>query len=131
MHSRLSPGERYDTWRRARAGQLSVIVGPRSALFAPLPNIGLIVLDESHDDSYYQSLQPPYYHARRVALAYAEMLRRSVHLRFCHPGCGYLLPGAKCGKLQLLELPRRILAHEETVKAHAKVAPACTALCTG
>jgi primosomal protein N' (replication factor Y) len=52
MHSRLSPGERFDTWRRARLGQISVIVGPRSALFTPFARLGLIVVDEFHDDTY-------------------------------------------------------------------------------
>jgi primosomal protein N' (replication factor Y) len=67
IHSRLSPGERYDTWRRARAGVLPVIIGPRSALFTPLKNIGLIVVDECHDDSYYQDDFLPVYSALRVA----------------------------------------------------------------
>jgi primosomal protein N' (replication factor Y) (superfamily II helicase) len=49
LHSRLSAGERYDTWRRARAGLFDIVVGPRSALFTPLPNLGVIVLDEEHD----------------------------------------------------------------------------------
>src|SRR5436190_5130460 len=53
-HSQLGPGERYDTWRRARAGLVEVVIGPRSALFAPLPDIGLIVLDEEHDEAYKQ-----------------------------------------------------------------------------
>ncbi len=55
IHSQLSEGERYDTWRRARAGSLQVIIGPRSALFAPLPQVGLLVVDECHDSSYVQS----------------------------------------------------------------------------
>jgi primosomal protein N' (replication factor Y) (superfamily II helicase) len=71
IHSKLSAGERYDTWRRARAGLLKVVIGPRSALFAPLPNIGLIVLDECHDGSYYQS-EPPFYHAVTAAQTYAR-----------------------------------------------------------
>ena len=70
IHSRLSDGERYDTWRRARLGVLKVVIGPRSALFAPLPNVGLIVVDECHDASYYQS-DPPFYHAARAAEALA------------------------------------------------------------
>jgi primosomal protein N' (replication factor Y) len=72
MHSKLSDGERYDTWRRARAGQLKIIIGPRSALFAPLPSIGLIVADECHDNSYYQS-EPPFYHAVSAAQTYAKI----------------------------------------------------------
>ncbi|MEW5941836.1 MAG: DEAD/DEAH box helicase, partial [Chloroflexota bacterium] len=72
VHSKLSEGERYDTWRRARAGKLKVIIGARSALFAPLPNIGLIVVDECHDSSYYQS-DPPFYHAVTSAQEYARL----------------------------------------------------------
>jgi primosomal protein N' (replication factor Y) len=71
IHSGLSDGERYDTWRRARAGALQVIIGPRSALFAPLPRIGLLVVDECHDGSYYQS-DPPFYDAVTAAQAYAR-----------------------------------------------------------
>jgi primosomal protein N' (replication factor Y) len=72
IHSKLSEGERYDTWRRAREGKLKVIIGPRSALFAPLANIGLIVADECHDGSYYQS-EPPFYHAVTSAQHYARL----------------------------------------------------------
>ena len=72
VHSKLSDGERYDTWRRARSGQLSVIIGARSALFAPLAHIGLIVVDECHDGSYYQS-EPPFYHAVSAARLYARI----------------------------------------------------------
>jgi primosomal protein N' (replication factor Y) (superfamily II helicase) len=72
VHSKLSEGERYDTWRRARVGSLKVIIGARSALFSPLPNIGLIVADECHDSSYYQA-DPPFYHAVVAAQTYARL----------------------------------------------------------
>lgn len=72
VHSRLSDGERYDTWRRARAGLLKLVIGPRSALFSPLPNVGLIVVDECHDSSYYQS-EPPFYSAARAAEIYGKL----------------------------------------------------------
>ncbi len=72
IHSKLSEGERYDTWRRARAGLLKVIIGPRSALFAPLKNPGLIVLDECHDASYYNS-EPPFYNAVTAAEIYSRI----------------------------------------------------------
>src|SRR6202142_484650 len=72
LHSKLSEGERYDTWRRARHGMLKIIIGPRSALFAPLPNLSLIVADECNDDSYYQS-EPPFYNAVNAAQMYAQI----------------------------------------------------------
>ncbi|OQY90710.1 MAG: primosomal protein N' [Anaerolineae bacterium UTCFX1] len=72
VHSKLSEGERYDTWRRARAGKLKVIIGARSALFAPLPNIGLIVADECHDSSFRQT-EPPFYDAISAARLYARL----------------------------------------------------------
>ena len=69
VHGSLPTGERYDAWTRARAGEVSVIVGTRSALFTPLPKLGVIVLDEEHDASYKQSpwMIEPHYHARDAA----------------------------------------------------------------
>ncbi|MDR5696855.1 MAG: primosomal protein N', partial [Armatimonadota bacterium] len=67
LHSRLSAGERYDTWWRIRRGDYDVVVGPRSAVFAPLADIGLVVVDEEHEGAYKQT-NAPRYHARDVAL---------------------------------------------------------------
>ena len=72
-HSRLSSGERYDTWRQTIQGEPQVVIGTRSAIFAPLPNIGLIVLDEEHDSSFKQDRPTPTYHARKVAQWRAEL----------------------------------------------------------
>lgn len=66
-HSRLSDGERYDTWRQLLDGAARVVIGTRSAVFAPLPNLGLIILDEEHDSSFKQDQPAPCYHARTVA----------------------------------------------------------------
>lgn len=66
-HSALSGGERYDTWRQMIQGEPQVVIGTRSAIFAPLPNLGLIVLDEEHDSSFKQDRPTPTYHARTVA----------------------------------------------------------------
>jgi primosomal protein N' (replication factor Y) len=106
LHSKLSDGERYDTWRRARSGQISVLIGARSALFTPFKDIGLLVLDECHDNSYYQS-EPPFYNAVAAAEAYA---------RICNAVCllGSATPTveqryrAERGELALLELPERV-----------------------
>ncbi|NER07132.1 MAG: primosomal protein N', partial [Okeania sp. SIO3C4] len=72
-HSALSPGERYDTWRNMTWGIPQVIIGTRSAIFAPLPKLGLIVLDEEHDNSFKQDRPAPCYHARTVAKWRAEL----------------------------------------------------------
>ncbi len=116
LHSTLSQGERYDTWRRARSGDLPVIIGPRSALFTPLPNLGLIVVDESHDDSYYQSEGQPYYHAREAAVCYAQLAGAVCLMGSATPAITSTYR-AKKGEWRYLHLPARILAHQQVVQA--------------
>lgn len=106
VHSKLSEGERYDTWRRARAGKLNVIIGARSALFSPLPNIGLIVVDECHDASYYQS-EPPYYSAVTAAQEYARLCSAVCVLGSATPTVEQRY-SAEDGRIQKLELPNRV-----------------------
>ncbi|MEH2419192.1 primosomal protein N' [Nostoc sp.] len=72
-HSALSDGERYDTWRQMLTGEPQVVIGTRSAVFAPLPKLGLIILDEEHDSSFKQDSPIPTYHARTVAQWRAEL----------------------------------------------------------
>lgn len=115
VHSKLSPGERFDTWRRARAGKLPIIVGPRSALFTPLPNLGLIVVDECHDESYYQSEIQPYYHAVTTAIAYARQTGGVALLGSATPDISLLYQFQR-KKWHVLQLPVRILAHRDTVR---------------
>lgn len=110
LHSELSEGERYDTWRRARRGELRVVVGPRSTLFAPLENIGLIVLDEEHDDSYYEAQQDVHYHARTAALQFGKISNALVLLGSATPDVGSYTQ-ARSGAWQLLHLPERVQAH--------------------
>ncbi len=112
VHSRLSTGERYDIYRQAHAGAIDVLVGPRSALFAPMAHIGLIVLDEEHDDAFKQSAEEwgsnsVFYDARRVA---AEMSRRNgalLILGSATPSLG-TLAGVFRGKIARTVLPERI-----------------------
>lgn len=84
IHSRLSAGERYDQFIRAKEGLVDIMIGPRSALFVPFKNLGLIVVDEEHETSY-QSETPPKYHAREVAVQRAGMLGASVLLGSATP----------------------------------------------
>ncbi|PID57476.1 MAG: primosomal protein N' [Ignavibacteriae bacterium] len=107
MHSRMSLGERYDTWRGIINEKYKVVVGPRSALFVPLKNLGLIVVDEEHDQSYKQYDLIPKYNARDSAV-----------IRAMHYDCPVLLGSAtpsvesmynsKIGKYKLLELSERV-----------------------
>jgi primosomal protein N' (replication factor Y) len=110
LHSALTDGERYDTWRRARAGLIDVIVGPRSALFAPLSPLGLIVLDEEHDDSYKQEAPRPRYHAREAALELARLNKATVILGSATPSLESY-HRAEQDEFQLQEMPRRIMGH--------------------
>ena len=109
VHSKLSEGERYDTWRRARAGLVKVIIGARSALFSPLPNIGLIVADECHDSSYYQA-DPPFYHAVAAAQTYSRLSGAVCILGSATPTVVQRYQAEEPGvrTMKLLELPRRI-----------------------
>lgn len=84
MNSRLSAGERYDQFQKAREGLAQVMIGPRSALFAPFPNLGLIIIDEEHEAAY-KSETMPRYHAREVAVKRAEMAGAMVVLGSATP----------------------------------------------
>ncbi len=106
VHSKLSEGERYDTWRRARSGKLNIIIGARSALFTPLPNIGLIVVDECHDSSYYQA-EPPYYNAVNAAREYALLCGAVCVLGSATPTVEQR-HWAEIKQIQKLELPERV-----------------------
>ncbi len=119
MHSRLSTGERYDTWRRARLGEIAVVVGPRSALFTPFARLGLIVVDEFHDDTYYQSEVQPHYHARDVAVQYAEMAGAICILGSATPDIVSAYHAAE-RQWHYLALPQRIMAHRNAVEGQVQ-----------
>ena len=118
-HSDLSPGERYDVWRKARAGLVQVVVGARSALFLPLPNLGLIVLDEEHDPSYKESQRSPRYHARDAALHLARLTGATLLLGSATPALESFY-AAQLGQIRLLELPRRIMGHAKAIAEQQK-----------
>lgn len=118
-HSKLSDGERYDTWRRARSGELKLIIGSRSALFVPLPNLGLIVIDECDHDSYDETERPPFYHAVETAEALAGFSSSSLILGSATPRVTQYFNALR-GELKLLSLPDRILAHRAEVSQPVK-----------
>lgn len=109
IHSRLTPGERYDTWRRARAGVLPVIIGARSALFTPLNKPGLVVIDECHDDSYYQRDPSPAYSTQRTASRLAELYGATLIMGSATPDITQLY-NARKGYWKHLLLPHRVAA---------------------
>ena len=84
LNSRMSNGERYDQMMRAKSGAIDVMIGPRSALFTPFPNLGLIVIDEEHEPTY-KSEQTPRYHTRETAIARAELENASIVLGSATP----------------------------------------------
>lgn len=107
MHSRLSIGERLEAWKRVRDGNARVVVGARSAIFAPVKNLGLIIVDEEHDASYKQSDPSPRYHARDVAVMRAKLRSAVAVLGSATPSAESYF-NAHRGKYHLLELPHRI-----------------------
>lgn len=106
MNSTLSAGEKYDQCERARRGELDVIIGPRSALFVPFPNLGMIVIDEEHEPSY-KSETMPKYHARETAEYLASIKNASLVLGSATPSLESYYR-AKEGRYELLTLNRRL-----------------------
>ena len=107
LHSGLSAGEQFDQWWRIKDGNYDVVVGPRSALFAPLPDLGLIVIDEEHEWTYKQQDASPHYHAREAALKIAALTGAVVVLGTATPDVESYYR-AKHGDYRLLELPQRV-----------------------
>lgn len=106
LHSSLSAGERFDEWRRIRKGSARVVIGTRSAIFAPLVNVGIIIVDEEHDGSYRQQ-ESPFYNARDLAVVRANFAQAIVVLGSATPSLETFY-NAKQGKYTLLTLPNRI-----------------------
>lgn len=123
IHSGLSAGERYDVWRHIRDGKFDVVIGPRSALFAPLPRLGLIIIDEEHETSYKQSAEEwgsftVFYDARTVARRLATLTSSILLLGSATPSLESYT-AAMNGTLTLLELARRVMGHQSAQDAAA------------
>jgi len=107
LHSQLTPGQAWDIWWRIRDGAYDVVIGARSAVFAPMPDLGLIVLDEEHETTYKQDEPAPRYHARAVALRRAQQAGAVVIMGSATPSVeSYDL--AQRGVYRLLRLPERV-----------------------
>lgn len=106
LHSRLSPGERFDEWRRIRRGDVRVVIGARSAIFAPLEHVGLIIIDEEHEQSYLADSMPRY-DARELA---QERCRREGGVLLLASATPSMRSFAMAGRgdLKLLEMPHRV-----------------------
>ena len=106
IHSKMSGGERFDQMERARKGEISVMIGPRSAVFTPFSNLGMIIIDEEHEGSY-KSETTPKYHAREVAKWRCKMSRGVLVLGSATPSVESYFK-ASCGEYELLKLPHRV-----------------------
>ena len=111
IHSGLSDGEKYDEYRRIARGEASIVIGARSAIFAPLNNIGIIIIDEEHSDSYKQSDPSPRYHARDIAILRSKYHNCSVLLGSATPSLESMARAEK-GVYKLLSLPHRVNGKE-------------------
>ena len=107
LHSQQTPRQKFDQWWDIRGGAFDVVVGPRSALFAPVDNLGLIVIDEEHEWTYKQEESPPLYHARTAALELARRTGAVVVLGSATPSVESYYHASR-GRLRLLSLPYRV-----------------------
>lgn len=106
LHHRLSQGERFDEWHRIRRGEAKIVIGARSAVFSPVPNLGLIIVDEEHEHSYKQSESAPCYNARDVAVMRGKLTKSTVVLGSATPSLESYF-NAITGKYLLSELSIR------------------------
>lgn len=107
LHHRLSEGERFDEWERIQNGNAKIVIGARSALFSPVSNLGLIIVDEEHDSAYKQTDKMPCYHARDLSVMRGKITQATVILGSATPSLESY-QNAMRGKYTLLSLPSRI-----------------------
>ncbi|MDP2920219.1 MAG: primosomal protein N' [Dehalococcoidia bacterium] len=112
LHSHLSLGEQFDEWWRIKNGEVDVVIGPRSALFAPLSDPGIIIIDEEHEWTYKQHEQSPRYHVRDVAVKMSEMSGYTVLLGSATPSMESYYRARK-EEYRLLQLPERVVRHTD------------------
>ncbi len=105
LHSAMSAGERYDEWHAIRRGRARIVIGPRSALFAPVVNLGLIIVDEEHDSSYKQE-NAPRYHGRDLAVLRAHLEKATIVLGSATPSLESIY-NARRGKYKLVRMEHR------------------------
>ncbi len=110
LHSMLTGTERTREWRHIQEGKAKLVIGVRSSIFAPIPDLGLIVADEEHDASYKQESSPRY-NARDVAIVRARMLKIPIVLGSATPSLE-TFHNTRTGKFQLVEMPRRVTSHD-------------------
>jgi primosomal protein N' (replication factor Y) len=118
IHSALNQGERYDVWRALRAGEFDIVVGPRSALFAPMPSLGLVVIDEEHESSYKQDAEEwgsraVFYDARTVARRLTEISGSVLIMGSATPSLEAYAEAMQ-GGATLIALPQRVVGHAPT-----------------
>src|SRR3984885_6144508 len=106
LHHRISHGERFEAWHQIRRGEAQIVIGARSAIFSPVPNLGLIIIDEEHEQSYKQSEESPCYHARDVAVMRGKMTNSTVVLGSATPSLESYY-NAQTGKYTLSTLSQR------------------------
>ncbi|MEK7247928.1 MAG: primosomal protein N', partial [Chloroflexota bacterium] len=121
MHSELSLGEHFDIWHAVRAGQYDVVIGPRGALFAPQPDLGLVIIDEEHEWTYKQQEGSPRYHARLAAERLCRLLGATLVLGSATPDVESRFR-AEDGATTLLELPERLI-REDNGRVHSAPLP--------
>jgi len=112
IHSGLPLGQQFDIWHEVRRGRYDVVIGPRGALFAPMPDVGLVVIDEEHEWTYKQQDASPRYHARRAAEEFCRLSGAVLVLGSATPDVESSF-AAQSGRYHLLELPERLLQSDD------------------
>ena len=120
LHSGLSDGERFDQWWKIKRGRYGIVIGSRSSVFSPVPNLGLIVIDEEHEWTYKQQETSPRYHARQVSLRLSELTQALVLLGSASPDVGTYYEAMR-GNHRLHRLTKRFSSRKDDTDAQGKL----------